>query len=189
MKELFNENYYNSLNYISYLCKEDKYVKLAKELHINQIIDKTKSVIDYGAAVGFLTNALLQLGYNCDGYDISQWATSESKRRYGINFITEPKKYDYLISLDVFEHMMDNDISNCLNNFNPDHIIVRIPVCISEGKPFHLNVSNLDKTHINCKTKLQWINFFKHNGYSNASSLNLFSIYDSKGVMCYKLYK
>lgn len=189
MKDYFNEEYFKSVNYIAYLDKEGRYKKLAEEFDIQGLLNKGSKILDYGAAVGFLTNALKELGYNCDGYDISDWATSEAKRRYNIEYITEPVKYDCLIALDVFEHMLQEDIIKCLEMFRPNDIIVRIPVSTNGGKNFYLGVSNLDPTHINCKEKEQWLKFFEEFGYINHVRLNLFSIYDSKGVLCYKVSK
>ena len=186
----FDKNYFKSLNYVNYLEREDKYTKLANELITylvkNYNLTQKSTILDYGAAIGFLTNAIHNMEHNCDAYDISEWASSESKIRYDINYINySPKKYDFLIALDVFEHMKDENIYDCLKTFSPDKLIVRIPCSENSQNNFYLNISRQDPTHINCKNKEQWINFFKTFGYKIFEPINLYTIYDSKGVMSY----
>jgi 2-polyprenyl-3-methyl-5-hydroxy-6-metoxy-1,4-benzoquinol methylase len=190
----FDEIYFKSLNYTNYLEREERYIKLANELitflQINNLIVKTDKILDYGAAVGFLTNAICKLNFKCDGYDISTWAKNVAFEKYNINYIEyQINKYDCLIALDVFEHMTDDAIIDCLNKFNPDKLIVRIPCSTNNGKSFHLNISNLDPTHINCKTKIDWVSFFENKGFTNKIQLNLYTIYDTEGVMCYYFSK
>jgi hypothetical protein len=190
----FDENYFKILNYTNYLDREDRYINLAKELisylRTNQLISEHDKFLDFGAAIGFLTNSLKKLKINCDAYDISEWARSEAKRRYDIDYIDySEKKYDCLIALDVFEHMTDKNIEHCIRIFNPVKIIVRIPCSTNGGKSYHLNVSNIDPTHINCKNKDDWFNFFEKLGYQKKIKFNLYTIYDTVGVMCYLMIK
>ena len=67
-------------------------------------------------------------------------------------------------------------------------LIVRIP-CSTNDKDFHLEISKKDKTHINCKTKKNWIKFLNKLGYSLIGTLNLKQIYDSDGVFCGLFFK
>ena len=184
----FDEQYFKSINYVNYLDREERYEKLAKELcsYLKNVgyINEKSMIIDYGAAIGFLTNAIRNIGYNCDAYDISDWAKQYGYKKYGITYIYyEKKQYDLMIALDVFEHMSDNQIIDMLNTFTVNHIVIRIP-CSSDGLTFHLNISNQDHTHINCKTKSKWEDFFEKIGFKIDHNINLYTIFDSEGVMC-----
>lgn len=190
----FKEDYYKSLNYTNYLDREDRYVKLAYELitylERENLISKNTKMLDYGCAVGFLINGIKKQQYDCFGYDISDWAKEESLRRFGINFIDSVvNKFDLMFCLDVFEHMTDDQIKNCLDMFNPDILIVRIPCANFNESDYYLQISRNDPTHINCKDKNQWIDFFKKFGYSKFKKLDLLTIYDSVGVMSFIFQK
>jgi len=84
----------------------------------------------------------------------------------------------------VFEHMSDETIKDVITTLEPKAMVVRIPSSTDGGKTFHLEVSRADPTHINCKTKEQWIVFFQGLGYRTFLKLNLFTVYDTPGVSC-----
>lgn len=184
----FDEQYFKTINYTNYLDREHRYIKLANELFTYlktiKFITDTTTFIDYGAGVGFLTNSIRKMGYACDSYDISEWAIKYGYEKYGIEYISyQHKKYDVMIALDVFEHMTDTQIVDVFNTFKSDYLIIRIP-CSSNGIDFHLDVSKKDPTHINCKTKLEWQSFFIKNDFNQIQTLNLYTVFDSEGVMC-----
>lgn len=195
--EKYNEQYYKTLNYSNYLERENKYRKLAIEVSelLNKIslINKDSKIIDFGCAVGFLMSGLNEIGYkNVKGVEISDWARGYGKS-IGNNNIFKFKEevnndVDFMFSLDVFEHMEDSEIIETLDYFNNPNLIVRIPSSV-DGETFHLEVSRRDPTHINCKLKEDWISFFKNIGYKSIMKLNLFSIYDSKGISCFLALK
>lgn len=93
-----------------------------------------------------------------------------------------------MLALDVFEHETDEEISRDVKKIDPNVMVVRIPNSTDGGKTFHLEVSQRDPTHINCKTKQQWVDFLENLGYFSMR-LNLYSIYDSDGVTCLLLIK
>jgi hypothetical protein len=80
--------------------------------------------------------------------------------------------------------MTDQEIAKVLIKTNPRALLVRIPSSTDGGKTFALEVSRQDPTHINCKTKEQWIEFFKEFEYKTFLRLNLFTVYDTPGVTC-----
>ena len=197
MKALTHKNYaksyFTTLNYSNYLERELKYNKFGEELveflkKIKLLTYSTK-ILDYGCALGFMILSFRKLGYSCDGYDISKWAKKKCLER-DIKLVEYKKaKYDLMLCLDVFEHMTDEQIRHCLHTFDPDHILLRIPCLTNGGKSFHLDISNNDPTHINCKDKKNWFNLFDSVGYKNKIALNLYTIYDTDGVLCYILSK
>lgn len=188
----YDENYYRSSNYADYLERADRYKKTANELagllRSLGIIQRDSFIMDYGCAVGFLLEGFRELGYtNILGVEISEWARQEAKKRgnkvvetvNGAGFFP-----DLLLSLDVFEHMTDKEVSNVILETSPKAMLVRIPSSTDGGKTFHLEVSRQDPTHINCKTKEQWIEFFRQFKYQTFLKLNLYTVYDTPGVSC-----
>lgn len=187
---IFDENYYKTLNYTDYLSRRNKYLKTAKELsnclESVSIIHKHSSILDYGCATGFLMEGFKVIGYrNVYGYDISEWASKEARRK-GLELLKfeGDTHFSLITALDVFEHMTDEQIHDMSTHFSSSALVVRIP-CSIDGKTFHLDVSKRDPTHINCKTKKQWQQLLNYSGgYQRFLDLNLLMIYDSPGVMC-----
>ncbi|GAB0174588.1 MAG: hypothetical protein HHAS10_04670 [Candidatus Altimarinota bacterium] len=153
-------------------------------------------IVDYGAATGLLLREISQrASATVIGVDISQFALGEITRRGG--FALDSRMYpsaninpDTVISLDVFEHMTDEEIRAALKN-KPKNLIVRIPVKqFEDDTAFFLDCSNKDVTHINCKTHDGWIVFFERLGYRfdrdfGESGL----IYSSNGVFTGVLHR
>jgi cyclopropane fatty-acyl-phospholipid synthase-like methyltransferase len=195
--KVYDADYYKSSNYADYLERADRYKKTAKELagllHSLNLIQKDSLIVDYGCAIGFLLEGFKELGYtNLLGLEISEWARTEAQKRGNIVWDSSNsdwvswvrREIDLLISLDVFEHMTNQEIYNLLVFSKPKVLLVRIPTSTDGGKTFHLEVSRTDPTHINCKTKEQWIELFRSFGYQTFLRLNLFTVYDTPGVTC-----
>jgi cyclopropane fatty-acyl-phospholipid synthase-like methyltransferase len=190
----YDSDYYRSSNYADYLERADRYKKTAYELtdllrKLN-LVQKDSTLVDYGCAVGFLLEGFQEAGYsNVLGYEISDWAVSEGRRRgnrihYWGYFDADPFATNVLTALDVFEHMTDEQVTDVVQTLNPSAMVVRIPSSTDGGKTFALEVSRADPTHINCKTKEQWIEFFRGLGYRTFLRLNLYTVYDTPGVTC-----
>lgn len=71
-------------------------------------------VLEIGSGLGYLTYSLNKAGYRCTGIDISDEAVTSAERRYGSYFktenifsLTEEEKYDYVIIMDVIEHVVN----------------------------------------------------------------------------------
>ena len=191
--DVYNEGYYRSSNYSDYLERSDRYKKTAIELatllHSLNLINRKSVIVDFGCAVGFLMDGFIELGYeNVVGVEISQWASNFAKTK-GHEVVSSIKELSIVpqltIALDVFEHMTDEQITHVMNKIKPNALLVRIPTSTDGGKTFSLEISRADPTHINCKTKTQWIEFFKSFGYKTFLRLNLFTIYDTPGVSCF----
>lgn len=189
---LYDEAYFNTLNYTDYLGRKDKYKRLAKEttdlLSVLGLISEKSHIFDYGCAVGFLLEALTELGYQeCYGYDISEWACAIAREK-GVKLLSNhiaQRKFDVMYCLDVLEHMTERQICYTLGCFSARALIVRIPVSTNGGESFHLEVSNKDKTHVSCHEKDWWVNALrKYGDYKVFLPLNLYTIWDSPGVMC-----
>lgn len=190
----FTKEYYQNNNYTNYLDRQEKYRKTANEI-VNllknlSIIKSQSTILDYGCAVGFLSKALLELGYSPESLDISEWAITQARQK-GCNCVSVPKAhYDVGFFMDVLEHMSNDDINNLFAKTTFDHMVVRIPVSEnSNPTEFHLEVSRKDSTHINCATADAWIERFRGWGYERCYRLNLNTIYDSPGCFCSLILK
>jgi len=196
MKEKYNKEYYTTKNYENYLNKCDRYQKLAIEIFdlFNKICilqEKKSKILDYGCAVGFLLDGIRKIGYdNLYAYDISEWALSRIKNHKILKYEDIfNNNFDATFMLDVLEHMEEDEIKDLLSKLSSEIIIVRIPVALETGKNFLLEVSRADDTHVNCKTKSEWIKIFKDFGYDRLLKINLNNIYDSDGVFCAIFFK
>lgn len=203
MEEVYNEQYFKSLNYSDYLSRANRYAKTAEDIDklLGNFIPRRErshfAILDYGGAVGFLCRGFKDLGYyyvtNCD---VSEWARTEAHGNNAIVSISPEQlqaefnkhgvqKYDLMTALDVFEHMTDKQICNLLEIVRPQLLIVRIPCAEDGDSDFHLEVSRRDKTHINCREKRDWDKFIiKNSKFTKCLPLNLITIYDSPGVYC-----
>jgi|TARA_R110001592_G_scaffold196461_1_gene444253 SAM-dependent methyltransferase len=193
-KELFTKKYFQTINYTNYLERSKKYVKHAEDiiqlLESISLTTKKSRILDYGCAVGFLIEGLNEKGYkNVEGFDISEWAVNECKAK-GLD-VTDKftnQDYDLMMVLDVFEHMTDEEISTALKYFKSNLMLVRIP-CSVNGEDFHLDISKLDPTHCNCKTKKEWEELLRKYGYNIFLKLNASTIYDTPGVISWLCIK
>lgn len=189
----FDEKYYTTLNYVNYLSRSEKYDKLCEEiiefLNCFNLLKKESRILDYGCAVGFLLDAFHKRNYKKTfAYDISEFAISKLKKKHVVIDVSKKQLFDFCFMLDVLEHIDDKNIKSILSNIESNVLIVRIP-CSTNDKDFHLEISKKDKTHINCKTKKNWIKFLNKFGYSLIGTLNLKQIYDSDGVFCGLFFK
>lgn len=189
----FTEEYYKTANYSDYMEREQRYHKLAQEIYTLlrslSIINKYDEILDFGCATGFLIRGFNELGHlNTSGIEVSDWALEQCKK---INLNTSTLAYyngspKVTFMLDVLEHMTDEEINAVFDKipeagYRP--LVVRIPVASTTGGDYHLEVSRRDPTHINCKTKEEWKNLLDPYSDRKIIPLNLYTIYDSPGVM------
>ncbi len=196
MKDRYPKEYYESLNYTDYMERGPKYKKTAHEiidlLKKLKLIEKDKKILDFGCAVGFLIEGFKDAGYKkVEGYEVSKWARGEARRKKclvhgNLNNLLNP---DIMIALDVLEHLNDEELEEVFTKISPRVLLVRIPVCEKGEESFYLSVSRKDPTHINCKTRENWIEFFKVFQFKTFLKLDLFSIYDAPGVCCLLILK
>jgi len=188
---LFEEPYFkDSLisNYRDYTQK--KYNKLCEEL-ISVGIHPEHTIVDFGCATGALIYEFLQKGYgNVCGTDVSFWAINYGRSTFGLtenqlqylNYSLLESGADWLICLDVLEHMGDSELQKVLGIIQCDKLIIRVPVSATEGGPYVLDVSRNDKTHIQCHTKPWWLDLLSPYAALEAL-LRGRDIHDSPGVL------
>ena len=189
----FEKNYFiksKTSNYDNYLGK--KYKDLCEDLIRHFKIKKRNTILDFGCGVGILVNEFVEKRFKkVKGTDISHWAIETGKDMFNLdcleyynrNLLT--KSNDYVLCLDVLEHIPEYEINFILSILNLNKkgkVVMRVPVSLKEGEPYVLECSRKDKTHIQCHTKQWWINKFNEHGFSLIEELDLTTIYSSDGV-------
>jgi glycosyltransferase involved in cell wall biosynthesis len=105
------------------------------------------TVLDAGCAMGFLVEALRDLGVDAEGLDISEYAIERVRadiRRYcwvGSLVDPLPRSYDLIVSIEVLEHLSPQDCEQAVRNFcqhTDDILFSSTPFDYKE--PTHLNV-------------------------------------------------
>lgn len=199
MMVLFDKSYFKGgaeSNYLDYTKK--KYHGLAKDI-FNYSMGNT-FILDYGCGTGNLIKSYneidkLGLRQKIIGTDISEWAINYGLTKYNLYGQlyhydkTLLRNKDLILMLDVLEHCSIKEIKSIFNNIKKgwSNIIVRVPVSKKEGENFHLKKSQKDKTHIQCHSKLWWYNLFLKLGWTVRNIIDGKYIYDSQGVLAWKL--
>jgi hypothetical protein len=185
VEEFFNEDYYKSGNYTDYLQRKGRYVKLGES--VIDLLDKLNlakgPILDFGCAVGFLMEGLVEKGFEVDGVEISEWASSQAKQK-GLNVTSSPnfdKEYAVTFALDVLEHMQVEDMNEMISKLKTETLVFRMPVVREGDDDYYLHCARRDPSHIIRWTKQGWKDFFSKKGYLPLD-LNLPTIYDSVGV-------
>lgn len=200
MTEKFVKNYFvkdkytiSDSNYIDYRTK--KFSVLADNIIEVFGCGDGDSILDFGCATGALLKEFKNRGYtNIKGTDISNWAIEYGKDNFGLgkelefynrNLLCEP--FDYMIMLDVLEHLPDYELETVLGlavKGLRKKLIVRIPVSSEEGEDYFLDVSKNDRTHIQIHDVNWWTNKIKSFGLRFLGYVDEEAIYDDEGVFC-----
>lgn len=189
----FDEKYFSSVNYSDYLQR--KFDLLAGDIIDEIKADVTDRIIDFGCGYGGLMYELFQANYrNIYGTDISNWAIDYGKKvfpdiadrlqYYNRNLLADEK--NHVLFLDVLEHMPEHEAEFCLRFAGESltgFVIARIPISLTEGEKYVLDVSNNDTTHISCHCREWWLNCFAESGLCFVEDIHKKSIYSSEGVL------
>jgi len=168
--KLYDECYYRTqCGSISYLESEKWqpfYEKIAEKI-VKDFNPST--VLDVGCAIGYLVAALRDRGVEAYGIDISEFAISKVRddiRPYCIVWSaldllpeTLPQKYDLLITIEVAEHLYEEDTPKFIEN-----------ICRYSDKIIFSSTPDdiYEKTHFNVKQAEYWAKRFAfHNFYKD----------------------
>jgi SAM-dependent methyltransferase len=129
-------------------------------------VEREHTVIDYGCAKGFFVKAMRQLGYNCFGYDISEYAiTNCDPEVKGFVFNTLDRTFDFGFCKDVLEHCIPETLPITLELLHTKAQKWLIIVPLAEGGKFIEPNCNKDITHRVFYTGNQWLSVFKSAGF------------------------
>ena len=131
-----------------------------------------ESILDYGAAKGYLLYALRLLGFECYGCDISEYAISKSHKEIESynklitsNHIPFEHDFDWIIAKDVLEHIPYERIDSLLEHFTEKTKKCFFIIPLGNGKNFHITEYENDITHIIREETDWWIDKFSKNGF------------------------
>ena len=165
--KLYDEYYYmTSCGDISYL-ESEKWRPFYEGIADKIVKDLNPStVLDVGCAVGYLVAALRDRGVKAYGIDISEFAVSkvrEDIKPYCMVWsATEPlpeafpQKYDLLITIEVAEHLYEEDASKFIEN-----------ICRYSDKIIFSSTPDdiYEKTHFNVQQAEYWAKRFAQNKF------------------------
>lgn len=192
MNELpFEKRYFKDSdisNYRDYAAR--KYEQCCLDL-IGLGMKKEHRIVDFGCATGALLKEFVKRDYaNVCGTDVSYWAVNYGRTTYGLadyqiqyyNPNLLEAGANWIIALDVFEHIGSEEIQNILELIRCDKLVMRVPLSAVEGGPYILEVSRNDKTHVQCHTREWWLELFAPyiKGHTPIAAA---SIYDAAEVL------
>jgi SAM-dependent methyltransferase len=174
----YNEDYYENgvqlgiSGYANYRWMPDLTIPMAKTIAKYLALDKGKhGILDFGCAKGFLVKAFTDLGYKCEGTDISKYALEKAPEdvRGKLFEYSEDnlfgRFYDTVVAKDVFEHIDPTVLSSILYELQKvsDRLFVVVP--LGDGEKYVVPEYESDITHVIREDKDWWIDFFQLNGY------------------------
>lgn len=166
MKEFYNEDYYSDYAGVSYNDNE-LWSKIFQRVADRIIADyNPKTVLDAGCAFGYLVAAFRERGVEAYGLDISEYAISQAddsiKEFCYVGSLGEdfpdglPKSYDLITSIEILEHMLEEDGKKAISNMCKCTDIIIFSSTADDIE---------DKTHVNVRQIEYWATQFAESEY------------------------
>lgn len=170
MSEIYNAEYYKQydvgIGKVDY--SDSEYTKGFLTKIAQKIVDDLhpKTVLDAGCAMGHLVAALRDLGVEAYGVDISEYAVSQARadiRQFcKTGSLSDelpaglPKRYDLVVSIEVLEHLYEEDGKKAIQN-----------LCkLSDQVLFSSTPDDFtERTHVNVQQREYWCRVFFENGF------------------------
>ena len=138
-------------------------------------IERRASVLDFGCAKGFYVKALRLLSRDAWGCDASRYAISAAdddvksfvKLCEDSSPIPYQRKFDYIISKDVFEHLEEEQVLSVLEAATlcePRKLFIVVP--LAEDGKYVIPADELDVTHKIRKGRRGWEELLTSNGWA-----------------------
>ncbi len=179
----YDQNYFENgvasgvSGYENYRWMPELTMRMAFHMINSLGIKSNESILDFGCAKGFLVKAFRLFDFDAYGCDISSYAISMVDKDienhcWSINGCGDhgifKKRYDWMISKDVFEHIMENDL-RVLMDFARSHVdkmflVIPLAANDSDGK-YLIPEYDKDVTHVLAKSSKWWINLFQETGW------------------------
>lgn len=178
----FTEDYYlrgpasGLSNYENYSWQAHLTVPVCKLIMRYLGAEKGDSVLDYGCARGYYVKALIGLGYEAYGYDVSEWAIENCDPAVrSFCFYARPpapsSAADYILCKDVLEHIALPELEKVVKSFidmTRKAALIIVPLANAEcgmrkdeERTYVSPVDNQDATHKIAWTLDEWLMFIQ----------------------------
>lgn len=139
-------------------------------------LKREDSILDFGAAKGFIVRALRLLYRDAWGCDISHYAIESSDAGMGSHLklcenciVPFEKKFDWIIAKDVFEHIDEDQIQYTLKELRNSGKQMFAIIPLGENDKFIIPAYHRDITHKLAKTPDWWKSQFIESGWKTKS--------------------
>ncbi len=133
---------------------------------------ENQTILDFGCSKGYMVKAFRLLYFKSYGVDISKYAienTDTEVKKFckliKTDYAPIKKKFNWVISKDVLEHMSNEQISKFLKSYQKYTTQMLHVVPLGDKNKFRIKEYHLDKSHIQMKNEDWWIKMFKKNGW------------------------
>lgn len=135
-----------------------EFVALAQEVAEYCKKFEVKTFLDFGCGTGVYSEIMRQNGFDITAQDVFKSHRDYCKSNYPkLKVLQKPKQADFMLWIEVAEHMTDDEISKALKAVNPKYILFS---STPEKTDF-----DADWGHINIKQPKEWVAMFKAFGY------------------------
>ena len=123
------------------------------------------TVLDFGAARGYLVKALRMRGVEAYGCDSSEWAVQncdEGVKQWMTQDLGQIGMVDHIIAKDVFEHIHPVELASILTNLlgtMRKSLLFIVPLTAHNNDPYLRPEDNADPSHIIKWPLEQWLHF------------------------------
>lgn len=127
-------------------------------------LDETHYVLDFGCAKGFLVKALRELEIMADGCDISEYALSFAPHgcwNCALEEKWENKRYTHVLAKDVFEHLQEAQLMECLEKISTISSVIMCVVPMGDNGVYRIKEYHTDLSHIIAENETWWRNHFR----------------------------
>lgn len=181
----FNEDYYERgvqlgiSGYSDYRWLPDLTIPMCQNIIQYLNIKKDHTILDFGCAKGYTVKALNDLGYNCLGTDISEYAISRAPASVKDKLVLYDEEhrmfqsmhFDFVIAKDVFEHIKPEDLEGILSVLSAISSTIFCVIPLGENGKYVVPEYEGDITHVVREGMEWWRRFFQKNGLEVRSSV------------------
>lgn len=183
MKNLYDKSYFeNGIEtgvscYVNYRWMPDQTYSMCKSIIDFAEIKPVDRVLDYGCAKGFIVRALVDMGYDCIGVDISEYAISQAHDsiKDRLTLLNEDNqkswnntaKFNVAICKDVLEHVPYEMILSVLTDLRSATNKLFVVVPLAENGVYVATEYEIDITHIIREDLDWWKNMLVSAGFKN----------------------
>jgi cyclopropane fatty-acyl-phospholipid synthase-like methyltransferase len=182
-KNFFDKNYFEKgitskkSCYLNYRWMPEHTIPMASKIAKFLDLSENQNILDFGCSKGYLVKAFRLLNINAFGVDVSKYAIEnvdpEVKKYCKLiknkDYAPIKKKFNWIITKDVLEHLTVDQISKFLKTYiNFSNKMFHV-IPLGDNKKFRIKDYHLDKSHLQMNNEKWWINLFKKNGWETVN--------------------